>query len=84
MMKDKMNNVINIFGEDETKKSILRTIEHAKQDTEDFNIVNCMIIMIDDQDTITYSYSNFNRSVTMVGALETLKHVFIRRDNEDW
>ena len=80
MAKDKINNVVKLF-KDEDKESILRTIEHAKKDLADFNIVNCMIIMVDDDDTITYSYSNFNKSVTMVGALETLKHIFITRDN---
>jgi len=86
-MKDKMDNVINLFDKDNTdidiQKSIFKTINEAIKDIEEFKIVNCMIIMVDDEDVITYSYSNFNRSVTMVGALETLKHIFITRDNNE-
>jgi hypothetical protein len=79
-----MDNIIKIFGkDDEVQQSIFRILEHAKKDIEDYNIVNCMIIMVDDDDTITYSYANFYRKVTMIGAIEKLKHIYIEDDKEN-
>lgn len=81
-MKD---NIINLFndGKEEIKETINTVINDAIQDTIDFDIVNCMIVMIDDDDTITYSYANFNKKVTMIGALETLKALYIKDGNID-
>jgi len=41
-----------------------------------------MIVMVDDNDSITYSYANFYRKITMVGALEKLKHIYLEDDSE--
>ena len=80
-MKDKLNNVVHLFGEDETKKQIDKVIQDAIEDTKELNIVNCMVVMIDDQDVITYSYANFNKCITMVGALETMKNIYVKDGN---
>jgi len=83
-----MDNVINLFGRpkhevaSQTKMEVEKTMSDAMEDIEELNIVNCMIVMIDDEDTITYSYANFNRKVTMVGAIENLKHLFMEADDE--
>lgn len=77
MAKDKLDNVAHLFSEDETKKQVDKVIQDAIEDTKELNIVNCMFIMIDDTDVITYSYANFNKCITMVGALETMKNIYV-------
>ena len=77
------NNVINLFSADETLDTVTELLETAVQDAKDNVIVNCMVVMVDNDDTITYSYANFYRKVTMIGAIEKLKHIYLEDDEGD-
>jgi len=74
--------VIDLFEADKTLDSVNEILEVAVKDAKDSVIVNCMIVMVDDNDSITYSYANFYRKITMVGALEKLKHIYLEADSE--
>jgi len=74
--------VIDLFEADKTLDSVNEVLEVAVKDAKDSVIVNCMIVMVDDNDSITYSYANFYRKITMVGALEKLKHIYLEDDSE--
>jgi len=76
----KNNNVINLFHSDKTVDTVTEMLESAVKDAKDNVIINCMIVMVDDDDTVTYSYANFYRKVTMIGAIEKLKHIYIEDD----
>jgi len=76
-MKD---NIINLFTADKTVDTVTKLLEDATKDAKENTIINCMVIMVDDDDTITYSYANFYRKVTMIGAIERLKHIYIEDD----
>lgn len=39
--------------------------------------MNCVIVLVDDEGTITYSYANLNKNVTMIGALRHMEGVII-------
>lgn len=73
---DKLNNVSDIFGDDILKEQINKTLKDAIVDSNKSKIINCMIILVDENDEVIYSYSNLNKHVTMIGALEILKGEF--------
>lgn len=78
----KKNNVVNLFRSNETVSSVTELLESAVKEADENAIINCMLVMVDDDDTITYSYANFYRKVTMIGAIEKLKHIYIEDDTE--
>lgn len=81
MPKERVNNVVQIFGKgtgETIRDQIDLTLRLAIEDNDDYPMVNCMIIMIEADGTLTYSYSNDNKNVTMIGALDIVKNLFMK------
>lgn len=78
-MDGKLDNVVNLFDGLTVDETLKETMNFAQEQIENRDIVNCMIILVEEDGSIIYSYSNFNKKITMVGALETLKNFYIQQ-----
>lgn len=75
-------NIIELFRTTETLDSVNNVLQDAVAEAKKSPVINCMIVMIDDNDAIAYSYANYYRKASMVGALERLKFMYMENDED--
>ena len=73
------NKIIDLHPTEESlcNKDVIESLERALEEAKKDNVVNCSIILLHKDSSITYSYSNHYLRFTMVGALEYLKSLII-------
>ena len=73
------NKIVDLYPTEEglCNKDVIESLERALEEAKKDNVVNCSIILLHKDSSITYSYSNHYLRFTMVGALEYLKTLII-------
>ena len=73
------NKIVDLHPTEEIlcNKDVIESLEIALEEAKKDNVVNCSIILLHKDSSITYSYSNHYLRFTMVGALEYLKTLII-------
>jgi hypothetical protein len=66
----------------EANGTVINILKDAVKDAEEGNVINCAIILIDKDDTITYSYANNARKYTLIGAFEFLKNLIFELESD--
>ena len=78
------NKIVDLYPTEENlcNKDVIESLDRALEEAKNGDVVNCSIILLHKDSSITYSYSNHYLRFTMVGALEYLKSLIIGYDNE--